>query len=461
MCVAMARILLADDELKLAKFLATVLEGQGHQVVRVEDGKAAVRALAEGRWDLVITDLRMPGVDGMGVLRAAQKEAPSTDVVVMTAHGSQQIAVEAMKEGAYDYLVKPVVIDEFRLRIAKILERRALIVRADDLERKLDQRDGLPGIVARSERMRATVEAAMQVAQSEAAVLLLGESGTGKSLLARAIHRASPRRDRPFVEVHCAALPDTLLESELFGHEKGAFTGAEQAKAGQLEAGRGGTIFLDEIGEITPATQVKLLRFLQQREVVRLGSTEARKVDVRVVAATNRDLEEARREGRFREDFYYRLSVFPIQVPPLRDRVEDVPELVARFLETRGQAPTRLEPEAAAALVRYRWPGNVRELENVLERALILAGQRQIAEAHLPATLRGGVAAPDYADVLADGFNLDRFEQGLIAYALSRSGGNKAAAARMLGISRRRLYTRLSHLDVGAEPADPTDDEGT
>ncbi len=457
-----ARILLADDEVKLAKFLATVLEQQGHEIVRVEDGRAALAAVAQAPFDLVVTDLRMPGLDGLEVLKGVRKRPEAPDVIVMTAHGTQQIAVQAMKEGASDYLVKPVAVDEFRVRIQKILERRALIARADRLERQLEARDGLSGVVARSEAMRGVVASATQVARTDAAVLLLGESGTGKSLLARAIHRASPRREHPLVEIHCAALPDALLESELFGHERGAFTGADQTRIGQLEAAAGGTVFLDEIGEIPAATQVKLLRFLQAREIVRIGSSQARTVDVRVVAATNRDLEAAIREGRFREDLYYRLSVFPIVVPPLRERADDIPELIARFLATRGQSSARLDEQARVRLVKHRWPGNVRELENALERALILAGDGPVTTQHLPAGTRPEAAVPGYSDVLVEGFNLDDFEQGILAFALARTGGNKAAAARLLGISRRRLYTRLAHLDGdgACEDDDDTPDPG-
>jgi transcriptional regulator with PAS, ATPase and Fis domain len=288
------------------------------------------------------------------------------------------------------------------------------------------------------------------VAATDATVLLLGESGTGKSQLARTIHYGSPRAAAPLVEVHCAALPETLLESELFGHEKGAFTGAVQRKAGHLAAADGGTLFLDEIGEVSPATQVKLLRFLQERRFVPVGATEERQVDVRVIAATNRDLDAAVREGTFREDLYYRLNVFAISLPPLRDRPDDVLPIAGRFLAARGVPAAKLSPAARERLRARRWPGNVRELENALERALILAGEDEIRPEHVaPAAPARDRRA---ADVLVEGFDLDAFERELLHAALERTGGNKAAAARLLGITRRRLYSRLESLGAPGAP---------
>jgi transcriptional regulator with PAS, ATPase and Fis domain len=304
--------------------------------------------------------------------------------------------------------------------------------------------------------MQAALAAAARVAKTESTVLLLGESGSGKTLLARAIHQASLRLEGPMVEVHCAALPETLLESELFGREKGAYTGAADARAGHVEAAAGGTLFLDEIGEIPPGVQVKLLRFLQEHEFVRLGSTRPLKADVRVIAATNRDLEAALASGAFRQDLYYRLNVFPILLPPLRERPEDLPELVRALLAKRGVAAERLQPEASAQLSRYGWPGNVRELENVLERAVILAGGTRIGPEHLPPAVRGERGVPAAVDeLLGPGFSIDAFERELIHHALERAGGNKTAAARLLGITRRRLYSRLKSLaeeDSDSEP---------
>jgi DNA-binding NtrC family response regulator len=354
----------------------------------------------------------------------------------MTAYGSAESAVAAMKAGAADYLIKPFAIEELRLRVRRLAAQRAAEVRNARLVERLT-----PGLVAESAKMQEVVAAAKRVAATDATVLLLGESGTGKTQLARLIHYTSARAAAQLVEVHCAALPETLLESELFGHEKGAFTGASERKAGLLAGADRGTLFLDEIGEITQATQVKLLRFLQERDFVPVGSTQARKVDARVIAATNRDLATAVSDGDFREDFYYRLNVFAIVVPPLRERVEDIVPLAERFLTRRGIPPVRLTGPARDRLCAHAWPGNVRELENALERALILAGDGELLPAHLAPQQRA--ASGGAGEVLTEGFNLDAFEKQLLDAAIERAGGNKAAAARLLGITRRRLYSML------------------
>jgi two-component system, NtrC family, response regulator HydG len=439
----MARVLVVDDEPKLGTLLAEALELDGHQAVRAVGGREALLRLQDGRFDVVVTDLRMPDVDGLAVLRAVRAlPAPGgrPEVVLMTAHATAESAVEAMKAGAADYVVKPFAVDELRLRVRRLAAQREAERRS---ERLLDRLT--PELVAESPSMRAALAAAQQVAATDATVLLLGESGTGKTQLARYVHYQSRRAAGPLVEVHSAALPETLLESELFGHERGAFTGASERKAGHLAAADGGTLFLEEIGELHPATQVKLLRFLQDREFVPVGSTEVRRVDVRVVAATNVDLGEAVRSGAFREDLFYRLNVFAIQVPPLRERREDVPALADRLLALRGLAPEKVGRAARERLSTMPWPGNVRELENVLERALILAGEGEVLPAHLssPAAPRGRSRA---ADVLVEGFDLDDFERELLVAALERAGGNKTAAARLLGITRRRLYSRLEAL---------------
>jgi DNA-binding NtrC family response regulator len=452
----MAQVLVVDDEVKLGKLVAEALELDGHTVTRVTGGRAALVELARAAFDVVLTDLRMPEVDGLAVLNAAQALPTPPAVVLMTAYGSAESAVAAMKAGAADYLTKPFAMDEVRLRVRRLGEQRASETKSARLVQQLT-----PHLVAESPRMRQALAAAKQVAASDASVVLLGESGTGKSQLARLIHYTSKRVAGPLVEVHCAALPETLLEGELFGHEKGAFTGATERKAGHLAAADGGTLFLDEIGEVTAATQVKLLRFLQEREFVPLGSTQARKVDVRVIAATNRDLAAAVREGRFREDFYYRLNVFTIEVPPLRERKEDLVPLARAFLGRRGLPASKLSGEAEARLTGYAWPGNVRELENALERALILAGEGDILAEHLgpagPSLARGGSKGVGAADVLGEGFNLDAFERELLYAALERAGGNKTAAAKLLGITRRRLYSRLQSLGekVGEPEAEP------
>ncbi|HEX9577503.1 MAG TPA: sigma-54 dependent transcriptional regulator, partial [Myxococcales bacterium] len=357
----MARVLVADDEPKLGKLVAEMLSLEGHAVVRVGGGRTALVELAARPFDVVVTDLRMPEVDGLSVLREAR--ARGCEVIVMTAFGTAESAVAAMKAGAADYLLKPFAADELRLRVRRLAEQQAAQAKSERLVEQL-----VPRLVAESAGMKAALEEARKVAASDASVLLLGESGTGKSQLARFIHFTSKRAGGPLIEVHCAALPETLLESELFGYERGAFTGAQEKRTGHLARADGGTLFLDEIGEVPAATQVKLLRFLQEREFVPLGSTASRKVDVRVIAATNRDLAAAVKEGAFREDFFYRLNVFAIEVPPLRGRGEDLLPLAERFLEQKGVPQSRLSPAARDQLRKRAWPGNVRELENALER---------------------------------------------------------------------------------------------
>ena len=446
----MARIMVVDDEPKLSKLISEMLELAGHEVVRASGGRAALVELAARPLDLVITDLRMPEVDGLSVLREARARPDPPEVVMITAHGSTESAVEAMKQGAADYLLKPFALEELHIRVRRLTEQRATGMRNRNLVERLT-----PALIAESGRMKAALESARRVASTDTTVLLLGESGTGKSQLARFVHFASSRAQGPLIEVHCAALPEALLEAELFGHEKGAFTGAHEKREGHLAAAHRGTLFLDEIGEITPATQVKLLRFLQDKEFVPVGSTQPRKVDVRVIAATNRNLATAVREGQFREDFYYRLNVFSIEVPPLRERGEDIEPLAEAFLRVRGVPGSRLSESARHGLRQRHWPGNVRELENSLERALILAGDEPISAEHVDAP--GNAArATGAADLLVPGFSIDLFERDLIFAAIERAGGNKAAAARLLGITRRRLYSMLqSH--GREETGDPTD----
>ncbi|MFZ5446625.1 MAG: sigma-54-dependent transcriptional regulator [Myxococcota bacterium] len=431
-------ILLVDDEVKLAQVLADVLSDEGHQVVRVPGGREALVELAARPFDLVVTDLKMPGVDGMAVLAEARRRSPAPAVVMMTAHGSTESAVAAMKAGATDYLLKPFSLDEFRLRVARALEGRGASVREGRLLDALT-----PSLVAHSAKMKAVLEAVGRAAATDATVLLTGESGTGKSQLARWLHFKSRRASAPFVEVHCAALSTSVLESELFGHVKGAFTGADSAREGHLRAADGGTLFLDEIGEVPEPVQVKLLRFLQQREVVAVGDTRPRTVDARIVAATNRDLPRAVKEGRFREDFFYRLNVFTVELPPLRERREDIVPLAEAWLQRKGLPLDKLSRGARDALVRHDWPGNVRQLENALERALIFAGEGELSEAWLEPPAR---TKHDVAELLVEGFDLDRFELSLLQAALERAGQNKTVAAKLLGISRRRLYSRLESL---------------
>ncbi len=445
----MAKVLVVDDEPKLGNVVTQMLQLDGHEVLRVGGGQEALAALSSGRFDVVVTDLRMPGTDGLAVLRGARALPTPSEVILMTAHGSAESAVEAMKAGAADYLTKPFSMDELRLKVARLAGQRTTERRSQRLLERLT-----PDLVAESPGMKAALAAARQVAGTDATVLLLGESGTGKSQLARYIHYQSKRAGAPIVEVHCAALPETLLEGELFGFEKGAFTGATQRKAGHLAAADGGTVFLDEIGEVTSATQVKLLRFLQEKTFVPLGATATRSVDVRVISATNRDLDEAVKAGQFREDFFYRLNVFAIRIPPLRERREDILPIAERFLASRGLPAEKLSPGARERIRTLPWQGNVRELENALERALILAGEGEIAPDQLGGSIVG-VKGAGPADLLVEGFELDGFERQLIYGAIEKAGGNKAQAARLLGITRRRLYSMLASL---SEPQEGEED---
>ena len=440
----MASILLADDEVKLGAVLAEALTVAGHAVTRVSGGRAALVELASRTFDLVVTDLRMPEVDGLCVLAEAKRQLAPPAVLVMTAFGSTESAVDAMKAGAADYLVKPFALDEFRLRVTRAADAQAATQREHRLLGQLT-----PALVAHSPKMRAVLDAVLKVAPTDASVLLRGESGTGKSQLARWLHFKSRQARSPFVEVHCAALSAGVLESELFGHARGAFTGATSTREGHLLAADGGTLFLDEIGEVPESVQVKLLRFLQQREVVPVGETRPRIVNARVVSATNRDLSKAVKEGRFREDFFYRLDVFSITVPPLRERREDVVPLAEAWLARRGLPADKLGAGARQALLARDWPGNVRELENALERAVILAGESELTEAWFAVPARS-LSHDDVGGLLGEGFDLDEFELRLLRAALERTGDNKAAAARLLGITRRRLYSRLETLSKSA-----------
>jgi DNA-binding NtrC family response regulator len=436
----MAEILLADDEAKLGKVVGELLELDGHKVTQARNGEEALRLLSARRFELVLTDLRMPGADGLQVLQAAKARTPPAEVILMTAYASAESAVAAMKAGAADYLIKPFSMDELRIRVNRLIGARTAETKSQKLLERLT-----PALVAQSAAMAKVLQVARQVAKSDASVLLLGESGTGKSQLARVIHYESARAAFPLSEVHCAALPETLLESELFGHEKGAFTGAAAKREGHLAAADQGTLFLDEIGEISQATQVKLLRFLQEREFTPVGSTETHKVDVRVITATNRNLAEAVKAGSFREDFYYRLNVITIEVPPLRARKDDVIPLAERHLEGLGVPRTKLSEATRQRILAYDWPGNVRELENAMSRAAILAGEAMIEPEHLGLGDRPS-RTPKLAELLGPGFDLDAFERDLILTAIDHAGGNKTQAAKLLGITRRRLYSRLESL---------------
>ena len=442
----MARILVADDEAGIREFLSDALAADGHEVVLAADGDEAARLVDQRSFDLVLTDLKMPGRDGMALLRKLRAEQPEVQVVVLTAHGTVDTAVEAMKLGAFDYLRKPIGgPDELCLLAGRALERRRLL----DLEARAERgASGEPRLSHGDPAMAPVEQAIEKVARTSATVLLLGESGTGKEVAARVIHSLSDRRDRPFMAVNCAAITETLLESELFGHEKGAFTGANERRRGRIELSDGGTFFLDEVAELRPELQAKLLRVIQERRFERVGGTRTIEVDVRWIAATNRDLQSMMTEGRFREDLYHRLAVFPIRLPPLRERPGDIIPLARTMLQRIAAELKRpqlgLSPAAERKLLTWRWPGNVRELANALERAAILADGPHIDEEHVWIEPGGGGAAPPSDDLrpLAD------LERDAIARALRAVGGNRRRAAELLGIGERTLYDKLKRYEL-------------
>ncbi len=435
-------LLIVDDERKMAVVLQASFEEEGYSVEIAGSGEDALAKFRANPVPLVITDLKMPDMSGIEVLEAIKKLSPETEVLLMTAYASAQTAVEAMKKGAFDYVIKPFSLDEIHKKAEYVFEKKALIMKNRELESQLRDRYSLDNMIGQSGVMQEVYRMIEKVAPNDATVLILGESGTGKELVARAIHNLSPRRDNPFIAVNCAALPENLLESELFGYEKGAFTGADRRKLGHFETAGEGTIFLDEIGEITLATQVKLLRVLQSKQIMRLGGTEVIPLKARVVAATNRVLEDMIKEGTFREDLYYRINVFPISLPPLRRRSEDIPALVNHFLE-KNKPGSGIEKDALEKLRMYHWPGNVRELENVIERSLIMAGDRPITIEDLPPYLRDEKKPPTLFEIPDEGINLEDVEKKLIQRAIEKAGGNKSRAAKLLGITRRKLYSMM------------------
>jgi two-component system response regulator FlrC len=450
----MARILVADDEAGLRTFVADALAHDGHTVVQAADGVEAAQRLARESFDLLITDLRMPRLDGMALLRQARAEQPDMEVIVLTAHGSVDTAVEAMRLGAFDYLEKPVASPgELRLLAARALERRALLAARDRAARDAP---ALPPLTYGDPAMAPVVAALRKVARTNATVLLTGESGTGKEVAARTLHEWSERSRGPFAAVNCAAIPETLLESELFGHEKGAFTGATGARRGRIELADGGTFLLDEIGEMRPDLQARLLRVLEDRRFERVGGSRTIEADVRWVAATNRDVERLLVSGALREDLYHRLAVFPVHLPPLRERHGDIlplaETLLARIAADLGRARLALSEGAKARIVAAPWPGNVRELANALERAAILAEGGEIRAEHLAAAGSSPGAGPaveraapgsGLAATRAEPRTLDDVERAAIGEALAAAGGNRRAAAERLGIGLRTLYDKL------------------
>ncbi|MBV8708317.1 MAG: sigma-54-dependent Fis family transcriptional regulator, partial [Acidobacteriaceae bacterium] len=413
--------------------------------------------------DLIITDLRLPGMDGLQFIQQLQARGIKAAILVITAHGSVETAVEAMKLGAADFLQKPFSLDHLTTLVGKLLAVQSLRDENQRLREQLDTRYQFDNIIGRSPAMREIFHTVERVAPTRATVLLAGESGVGKDMIARAIHQHSPRKNKPFVKINCTALPENLMESELFGYEKGAFTGATASKPGKFEQADGGTVMLDEIGDVPGNIQVKLLRILQERQFERLGSNVTRNVDVRVVAATNVDLRAALEQGRFREDLYYRLNVVPINVPPLRDRKEDIPFLamhfVAKLAPDLGSVAKQLSPAAVDRLLDHSWPGNVRELENTIERSLVLASHEvlQPSDVRIEAPRHASLAASQQAPLLPEGETLEHWEQMMIREALRRANGNKSQAARMLGLTRNALRYRLSQMGLESGAAD-TDD---
>jgi DNA-binding NtrC family response regulator len=444
---AHGRILIVDDEVNARTALAELLREEGYQIETAADGFKALPKLEEFEPDIVLTDLRMPGLDGIGLLKKCRERDPETVVIVMTAFGGVESAVQAMREGASDYLTKPINLDELSLVVGRELERKRLRAEAGSLRQRLSERHRITNLVGSSPPMQQVFDTVLQVAPSKASVLIFGESGTGKELIAAAIHEHSPRHNGPFVKLHCAALAETLLESELFGHERGAFTGAVNRKDGRFQQADRGTLFLDEIGDISPSTQVKLLRFLQEHEFERVGGTQTIKVDVRIIAATNRNLPELVRRGAFREDLYYRLNVVSLEMPPLRARRSDIPLLAAHFLQRYARenekAVAGFTDEALERLVRYDWPGNVRELENIVERAVVVCrGDRIRAEDLTPTVLLRSGGAPDGMPAIP-GATLADIERYAILKTLEATGGSTSKAADILQISARKIQYKL------------------
>ena len=460
-------ILLVEDEAPLRQAVAEQLTDRGYQVEQADSGEAAVARLADFAFDIIITDLRLPGLDGSTVLEAAVKRYPDIIAIVVTGYGTVKDAVEAIKCGACDFVSKPFQIDELLHVLESALEQRRLKMENAYLRAQLEERYSFAGIIGKSTAMARLFQLLETVAPTGSTILITGETGTGKEVVARAIHHASPRRPQRFVALNCSAIPESLLEAELFGHVRGAFTGAVGSRPGRVEQAHKGTLFLDEVGTMTAALQMKLLRVLQEREFERIGDTHTMKVDVRVIAATNSDLRQMVADGQFREDLFYRLNVIPVILPPLRDRKEDIPLLVQHVLDkieanrAAGEggvsdrpSPLTVSQEAMRRLMAYHWPGNVRQLENIIERALAFcAGRSQIDVGELPAEIQQSqeVALSSPVTLPEEGLDLDAFiaevERGLIQLSLERTGGNKGQAARLLNLKRTTLVEKLKRIE--------------
>jgi len=454
------KILVVDDEESHRIMLRAVLSEDGYAVTEAADGTDAIMAVEKEAFDVILLDIRMTNMDGIEALTEIRKISPLVPVLIMTAYASVKTAVEALKAGAFDYLTKPLDIEELKILIEKALEHYHLRTENLALKERLGDRFDFSRIIARSPKMKSLLDTLAMVAPSDATVLIMGESGTGKEVVANAIHHNSPRAGQPFIKVSCAALPEMLLESELFGHKKGAFTGAVYRREGRFQLAHRGTLFLDEVGEMSRATQMKLLRVLQEKEFEPVGSAQTIKVDIRVIAATNRDLEKDVKDGRFREDLYYRLNVVPLVLPPLRDRKEDISPLTDHFLALYGEKNRKslkgISGKALDLLVRYDWPGNIRELENCIERAMIMAGEEVIVPADFPPQIQvlsreegtNGFNIPS-------GISLEEMERTLIVKTLAETGGNRTRASEILGINRRTLQNKLKQYGLNTPPSRP------
>ena len=434
------QILVVDNEQRMCNLIKQSLEMDSYIVQTVFTGKDAIQLIDQGNFDIVITDLKMTPVDGLAVLKHAKENKPNIEVILITAFASQETALQAMKTGAYDYLIKPFKMDELHIRIERILRQKELLRENEKLKSLYGKPDFLDGIIGKSKKMREVYELISRVAQQDATVLIRGESGTGKELVAKSIHEKSNRKNSRMITLNCAALPETLLESELFGHEKGAFTGANQQKKGMFEIAHKSTLFLDEIGDLSPGLQAKLLRVLQNQEIIRLGATQTIKVDVRLITATHQNLEKMIDDQKFRSDLYYRINLFPIILPPLRERKEDIPELIEHFMQ---QQPDKvLSPQAKLGLMEYDFPGNVRELENIISRAVIVS-ENVIEEIKLPQSSKSAGLVNQIGVLPDSGIKIDELTTSLIEQALEKASGNKTKAAELLGVSRRRLYSMM------------------
>jgi DNA-binding NtrC family response regulator len=444
-------ILVVDDDSSVRRVVQMQLSEAGYKVQLAANGTEALRILQDAPPKLVITDLRMPDMDGIELLRRIADEQIQTTVIIVTAFGSIETAVQAMRLGAYDYVTKPIDYDALLLAVHRAMERQNLLDEVRNLRSALDRRYGFENIIGHSKSLLSVLEKAARVAQHDSTVLINGETGTGKELLARAIHHNSRRRSLPFVTINCGVIPKDLIEAELFGFAKGAFTGAHASKPGKVELADGGTLFLDEIGELPLESQVKLLRLLQQGEIERVGTTSPKVINVRIIAATHRNLSAMADDGLFREDLFYRLAVVPLYLPPLRERKADIPELAENLFhkakERHGMQGLHVKPSVIARFSAYRWPGNIRELENVIERMLVLSNGEEITENDLPDELRGVApsveSAPFFSEIPDEGISLEAVERELLLRALEKAGGNQTRAAQLLDISRRTFIYRM------------------